>query len=134
MIRRPPLTQEISKSRSAWAGANHMPPIEKWGFLIIPATRLSTKPYTLKTQMCVRENNFRGILALPHPFSPMIRRTVIAAYLKAAKQIGFTIPPNVLVRADKVKKQNGVPDERPVTMEKLLASSLALDGRSWRRS
>src|SRR5262245_24288853 len=60
MIRRPPLTQEISKSRSAWCGANHMPPIEKWGFLIIPATRLSTKPYILRTQMCVIENNFRN--------------------------------------------------------------------------
>ena len=56
-----------------------MPPIEKSGFLIIPATRLSTKPYTLRTQMCVIENNFRGILALQHPFFPMILRTVIAA-------------------------------------------------------
>src|SRR6266481_1832829 len=34
-----------------------MPPIERSGFLIIPATRLSTKPYTLRTQMCVIENN-----------------------------------------------------------------------------
>jgi hypothetical protein len=59
--------KEISKRRSAWVGANHMPPIEKWGFSIIPATRLSTKPYTLRTQMCVIENNFRGILALQHP-------------------------------------------------------------------
>src|SRR5262245_42436889 len=59
--------EEISKSRSAWCGANHMPPIEKSGFLIIPATRLSTKPYTLRTQMCVIENNCRGILALQHP-------------------------------------------------------------------
>jgi hypothetical protein len=63
--------KEISKSRSAWCGANHMPPIEKSGFLIIPATRLSTKPYTLRTQMCVIENNFREILTLQHPFFPI---------------------------------------------------------------
>src|SRR5262245_2297208 len=89
--------KEISESRSAWDGANHMPAIEKSGFLIIPATRLSTKPYTLGTQMCVIENNFRGILPLQHPFFPMILRTVIAAYSKncetnwihnSAKRIG----------------------------------------------
>src|SRR5262245_1027974 len=71
--------KEISKSRSAWCRANHMPPIEKSGFLIIPATRLSTKPYTLRAHMCVIENNFTGVLALQHSFFPMILRTVMAA-------------------------------------------------------
>ena len=48
--------------------------------------------------------------------------------LKAAKQIGLTIPPNVLVRAVRWSSKGSriaEPDKKPVTMEELLVSRLA---------
>ena len=47
--------------------------------------------------------------------------------LKTAQILGLTIPPAVLMRAEKVIKGSTMvePDKRPVTLEELLVSSLA---------
>ena len=50
--------------------------------------------------------------------------------LKTAQILGLTIPPAVLMRAEKVIKGSAEPDKRPVTLEELLVSSLNSDRRS----